>query len=298
MKTRRQRFWAGLGLLLLVLVIGYVAMRPFHLRWGASDAEVAAAMPGDLGGRSWTRAITVNATPAQIWPWLAQWGQGRGGWYSYDWLENLLGFQIHTATRILPEFQNPRVGDPICMAPAWCMNEVSVVEPNRWFGWQAKDPGGAPVWTFTLGLAPVDAAATRLIVRESFAAGAMPAPALVAIEIPDVVMELKMLDTVKQRAEGYVAPPLATAFEIAAWLAVFAVCVVAFVQFVRRGPGPGPLLVALLAAIVLLAFTFLYPPLWLRGGVGVVGVLGAVALARPSTNERMARIAADATRTS
>jgi hypothetical protein len=276
MKTRRGRFLLGLGIMLLVLIAGYIAMRPFHLRWGATEGEQTAAMPGDLDGRRWTRAITVNATPEQIWPWLAQWGQGRGGWYSYDWLENLLGFDIHTADRILPEHQNPQLGDPICMAPAVCMNQVSVIEPGRWFGWETRDAAGKPVWSFTLGLAPVDAAATRLIVRESFDASAMPAPALVAIEIPDVVMEQKMLATVKGRAEGAIASPLVTAYEIAVWLTVFAACVIAFARFVRGPDWPRPLLVAIAAALVLLALTFLYPPLWVRGVLAGGVVAGLV----------------------
>jgi hypothetical protein len=117
-------------------------------------------------------------------------------------------------------------------------------------------------------------------VRESFAAAAMPAPALVAIEIPDVVMELKMLDTVRQRAEGVVASPLVTVYEIAVWLLVFAACVTAFVQYVRRAEWQRPLLVAIAAALVLLALTFLYPPLWLRG-VLAAGVVAGVAVSWP-----------------
>lgn len=94
-QARLKRFFGGLGIVLLVLILGYLVIRPLHLRWGTTAEEVSRAMPGDLDGMRWTRAITVAATPEQIWPWLVQWGQGRGGWYSYDWLENLFGMQCH-----------------------------------------------------------------------------------------------------------------------------------------------------------------------------------------------------------
>jgi hypothetical protein len=287
MTTPRKRFWSGLGIILLVVVLGYIAIRPFHLRWGATPAEVTRAMPGDLAGRSWTRAVTVNATAEQIWPWLVQFGQGRGGWYSYDWLENLLGFDIHTADRIRPEFQSPQLGDPICMSPTVCMSSVSVIEPDQWFGWQAADETGNPVWSFTFGLMPLDSARTRLTVRESFSAAVFPPPALIALELPDTIMELKMLDTLKQRAEGRVAAPLVTAYEIAVWLTVFVTGIVAFAQYVRRADWQKPLLIAIVAALALLALTFLYPPLWLRGALAI-GLVAALALSRPAAQQARA----------
>lgn len=265
LKTQLRRILAGLGAALIVLILGYLAIRPWHLRWGAIDAEVAQAMPGDLDGRRWTRAITVDAPPEQIWPWLVQWGQGRGGWYSYDWLENLFGFDIHTADRILPEHQDLAVGDPICMARGFCVSTVTVVEPNRWLSWQSNDEAGAPIWTFTLGLFPVDEARTRLIIRESFSQAGMPPIALAILEIPDVLMEQKALDTVKARAEGRGPSAFVTAFEIVAWLAALAIGVTAAALFVTRPDWRGPLAVGLASVVVLLALTFLYPPLWLRG---------------------------------
>lgn len=263
-KTRTKRFFTGLGVMLFVLVLGYLIIRPFHLRWGATEEEVLQAMPGDLEHIGWTRAITINATPEEIWPWLAQWGQGRGGWYSYDWLENLFGFDIHTADRILPEFQNPAVGDPICMSRDFCPSHVTMLEPNRWLSWQAEDENGDPVWTFTFGLVPVDSSHTRLIVRESFDNTFMPPAAVFALEIPDVVMELKALNTVKERAEGVSQSFFITPLEIIAWFTALAVGLIALIGYANHSDGKYPLTLSIMSVVVLLPITFLFAPLWLR----------------------------------
>ncbi len=271
MKPKKlQRTLAGLGIVLVVLVLGYLVIRPVHLRWGASDADLLRPMPGALSGSSWTRAILIEATPEQIWPWLVQFGQGRGGWYSYDWLENLLGFDIHTADRLLPEYQNPQIGTPICMSGSFCPSAVYVLEPYQWFGWQATDDAGKPVWNFVFGLFPEGENHTRLVVRESFDPVFMPPAAVIALEIPDVVMELKMLDTLKARAEGRPISGLVTASEIALWLAALAASLLAGWRFLRRPAWRRPLVVFVGGLVVLLLLTLLFLPLWLRGILVVV----------------------------
>jgi hypothetical protein len=221
-------------------------------------------MPGDLSGSHWTRAVLINAAPEQIWPWLVQFGQGRGGWYSYDWLENLLGFNIHTADRILPEYQNPQIGTPICMSGSICPSAVHVIEPNQWFGWQAADETGKPVWTFVFGLFPEGANRTRLVVRESFDPAFMPPAAVVALEIPDAVMELKMLQTLKARAEGRPTSGIVTVAEITFWLAALVASLLAGWQVLNRPEWRRPMVVFAAGLVVLLLSTFLFLPLWLR----------------------------------
>ncbi len=105
----------------------------------------------------------------------------------------------------------------------------------------------------------------------------MPTAAVFAIEIPDVVMELKMLDTVKQRAEGRAGSAWVTLYEIGVWLAAFGMTLAAFVQVVRRPDWRRSLAVMAAAVIVLLALTFLFPPLWLRG-VLALGLLAGLAM--------------------
>jgi hypothetical protein len=208
-----------------------------------------------------------------------QWGQGRGGWYSYDWLENVFGFDIHTADRILPEYQNLAVGDPICMARDFCENHVTVIEPNRWLSWEAADERGNPVWTFTFGLFPIDATHTRLIVRESFRSEFIPPAALFVLEIPDVVMEQKALHTVKDRAEGIVEPAFVVPLEIIVWLAALATSLIAFVMFVRRG-GWNFLGLGAMSVVIVLILTFLFPPLWLRVVLDLGLLVGLLSMVR------------------
>jgi hypothetical protein len=276
MKTKIVRILQGLGIVLLAVVLGVLALRPFYLNWGATAEDRGRAMPGDLSGTRWTRAILIGATPAQIWPWLVQFGQGRGGWYSYDWLENLLRFDIHTAPGIVPEYQNPQIGEKICMSATFCVSAVSVMEPYQWFGWQARDDAGKPIWSFTFGLFPIDSAHTRLVVRESFDPIDMPAAATTALEIPDAVMVQKMLSTLKERAEGRMGSSLTTVYEIAVWLAAFAIGVIGVVLFVIRRNTKKPLAVGVAAVLVLLVLTLVFPPYWLRG-VLVIALLGGLA---------------------
>jgi hypothetical protein len=262
-KTKTKRIFAGLGIMLLVLILGYLAINPWLLRWGATEEEVSRSMPGDLDHIGWTRAITIDAAPEQIWPWLLQWGQGRGGWYSYDWLENLFGFDIHTADQILPEYQNLAIGDPICMARDFCTSHVTVLEPNQWLSWQSEDESGNPVWTFTFGLFPLDNSHTRLIVRESFRSDFMPPAAVFVLEIPDVVMEQKALNTVKNRAEG-IKSAFVTPLEIIVWFTALVVGLIAVVLFANRSDWKRALALLVASVIFLLLITFVFPPLWLR----------------------------------
>src|SRR5690348_5651330 len=95
------------------------------LYWGATEAEAVARLPGDelledADGVS-TRAISVEAPASAVWPWIAQMGPSpRGGAYTYDWIENLLGLNMHSVDRVLPEFQRPEVGETIGLERTEC----------------------------------------------------------------------------------------------------------------------------------------------------------------------------------
>src|ERR1700676_4202375 len=132
------RIVGRLGLALAVFLVGYLLIyRPQQLRWGATDEEVARAMPGDEIQPqpifNATRAVTIDARPAQIWPWLLQIGYRRAGWYGYDWIDK---YGIPSAPHIIPQLQHLKVGDdlPILKGDTY---KVVAVEPNRYLVWES-----------------------------------------------------------------------------------------------------------------------------------------------------------------
>jgi hypothetical protein len=107
-------------------------LRSRRRRWGATDEEINNSYSGDelIPQPKWTanHAISIKATPEQVWPWIAQIGQGRGGFYSYQKLENLLGCKIENTSRILEKHQSIRVGDPIKLHAETPPMTVAIVE--------------------------------------------------------------------------------------------------------------------------------------------------------------------------
>jgi hypothetical protein len=170
------------------------------MTWGATLEEAAARLPGDelvedAAGVS-TRAITIDAPPEAVWPWLAQMGPSpRGGAYTYDWIENLLGLDMHSVDRVLPEFQDPKVGDTI----GFGANRMRLVrvEPRRVLAWRSED--GNWVWTFVLEM---QEGTTRLISRNRFRLPTLATRiGMLPMEPASLVMERKMLRGIKDRAE-------------------------------------------------------------------------------------------------
>ncbi len=186
--------------LLIVAAVAYSRLRRPILTWGASAQEADSALPGDelledADGVS-TRAIDIDAPARDVWPWLAQMGPSpRGGAYTYDWIENLIGLDMHSADEVLQEFQNPQIGDTIGLGAN--RMRLERVEPQRVLAWRSQD--GNWVWTFVLR---EDDGATRLISRNRFRLPTLAARiAMVPMEPGSLVMERKMLLGVRQRAE-------------------------------------------------------------------------------------------------
>jgi len=214
---RRIKQRAGAG----VTAIGgaaaaYVLLaRSRQLRWGASDDEADGPLPGDELIRypdlSATRAIAVRSPADGVWPWIAQLGQGRGGFYSYDFLENLAGCDIHSSDRIVPEWQAIRVGDEVRLAPQVAL-EVAALEPARALVLRGGVPmGNTPPpydfsWAFVLRAQPDGT--TRLLVRERYGYTSWWAPLLAEpVQVVSFLMTQKMLRGIRDRAERIAAPP-------------------------------------------------------------------------------------------
>jgi hypothetical protein len=186
---------AGLG------VLGYARVRQPILTWGATHAEAAGSLPGDellpsADGVS-TRAIDIDAPPADVWPWLAQMGPApRGGAYTYDWIENLLGLNMHSVDRVLPAFQHPQVGDTIELGSN--RMRLELVEPRHALAWRSEDGNWA--WTFVL---VGRGGTTRLISRNRFRLPSLAARiTMLPMEPGSLVMERRMLTEIKRLSEG------------------------------------------------------------------------------------------------
>ncbi|MEX5294050.1 nitroreductase family protein [Kocuria sp. CPCC 205268] len=198
-----------------VRIAGHVLSGPLLRRrrttWGATPAEVAACWPGDelLPEPSWTatHTVTVAAPPDRVWPWLAQLGQGRGGLYSFERLENLIGCRMRNTDRILAEHQDLSAVSEIRLAPQAAL-AVAHVEPGRDLVLAAPAPsatgGRGGLWSFHLRPSPEGG--TRLVERLSFAPGStrgerlFTSPALV--EPISFVMSQEMLRNIARLAEG------------------------------------------------------------------------------------------------
>jgi hypothetical protein len=191
-------------------VAAYILVaRPRQLRWGATDEECEGPLPGgeliENADITATRAITIRASADQVWPWIAQLGQGRGGFYSYDFLENLVGCDIHSADRINPEWQDVDVGDEVRFAP-----EIGLAVASLEQGRSLVLRGGVPIgstappydftWSFVLRDGPDKT--TRLLVRERYAYKRPWARLIVEpTEVLSFVMSRKMLRGIRDRAE-------------------------------------------------------------------------------------------------
>jgi len=187
---------------LLVLVFVYlVFLRPWQLRWGATDAELKRSMPGDeivdKPSFNATRAVTIHAPSQNIYPWIVQMGVGRAGWYSYDLLDNL---GRRSAETILPEHQSIQAGDLIPISPngqqgMW----VRSFRKNKWMLWWDKKGDSTWVWEIHPAGENGFRLITRLRVKYRWFSSAILFNLL--IEFFDILMMRKSMLGIKRRAE-------------------------------------------------------------------------------------------------
>jgi hypothetical protein len=205
------------GLIALGLLAGSVAgLAAFArqmARWGATEEELRGPLAGDdvvTGARpTVTNAVTVAAPPQRVWPWIAQIGRGRAGFYTYTWFENLIGADIHNLDRIDPALQNLAVGDRIWLTPerylgrvpgqAW---RVHAVAPGRALVLLQHPPENPSMGTWSLVVEPTAHGHTRLLSRHC----APPPHGLITAAIArfwslSSIMERRMLLGIKERAE-------------------------------------------------------------------------------------------------
>lgn len=181
-------------------------VRPWHLHWGATTQEIASVLPGDdlILDPNWTatRAVTINASPGGIWPWLVQMGYRRAGWYSYDWIDND-GIYVD---RIIPELQQIAVGD-MMLTDSISGFRVEAIEPARSLVLMIHGEAMRLDMDITsvLVLVPIDPEHTRLILRARAAFRGLREMlwGMLLFDAGDFVMMRKMLLGIKARAEAY-----------------------------------------------------------------------------------------------
>ncbi|SNS65879.1 hypothetical protein SAMN06309944_1195 [Micrococcales bacterium KH10] len=198
------------GAVMTAAAASAIALRSWSGRWGTDVLEEGGYLPGDefLGraDHQTTRAIEIRTAPARIWPWLAQLGYGRGGFYSYDWLENLVGMNLHSAEHIEARWQDLNVGDHIALADG-ALLEVVALQPESHLvlrGGSSDVPGTVPFdFTWAFVLRQTSDARTRLIVRERYTYHRAAAPLMVEpVSMVSFLMSTKMLRGIKERAES------------------------------------------------------------------------------------------------
>jgi len=162
------RFRYAILFVLLLVAVYLTVFQPWMANWGSTAAEQQMTLPGDdlipHGGRKSTLAVTINVPSEIVWQWLIQVGQDRAGFYTYTWLENLVGADIHNTDEIRAEWQHLAVGDAWRLVPANYLGglgkdaavPVLIVEPGYAL---VLEMFGAHV------LMPIDERTTRLIVR-------------------------------------------------------------------------------------------------------------------------------------
>jgi len=212
---RRSPVISGVGV--AAALVGWKLFDPWQRHWGATPTETAGALPGDglteEPVEQCTRAISIAAPPDRVWPWLVQMGADRGGFYSYDWLENLFGLDIHNADRIVPEWQHLAVGDMVWANRArtggWVVekvvsNEALVMKVADAATGRAvrRSEGVGFEFQWTFALRPDADGGTRLLIRERTAFGRRSTRLLMTPVGPvSFLMTRKMLDGIRRRAE-------------------------------------------------------------------------------------------------
>ena len=268
---------ALLTVLILVMAAYGLFCRPHELQWGATAVEIARSMPGDELNPNpsflATRAITIDGSPEEIWPWLIQMGYGRAGYYGYDILENIGSpGGLRSAERILPRFQDFEVGDELPISAVVSMT-FSAIEPNRyliWVGNEDENPG-----VFTWALYPLGGRQTRLVnrIRWTYEWTSITTISLqLFTEFADHIAVRKILQGVKGRVEGAVEPMWVQNAEFFTFVATFSVFVSALVLIVVRRLTWQNWLAGLLTGLVWLATWYAPIPTWFSALIAIASI--------------------------
>jgi hypothetical protein len=266
------------GVCTALIIAFVVVVRPWYQHWGASDEEAWRTLPGDQivvdAVTQQTRAITIDAPADRVWAWLAQIGQDRSGFYSFDSLQNLIGCRMPAGEDLRPDLQQWRVGQRLWMcspdeAGGAGFATLRVLEPGRVLGFGThasfSSPNSSDDGSWTFELEPIDKSQTRLYVRSRAAGGRQLLGARFdssTFEPLHFVMERRMMVGLKQLAETGQRSQTNNDLQVLLWALSF-LLVIAGVERVMHRTHPGRALVALAAAgIVFQVLTLGQPAPW------------------------------------
>lgn len=274
--TSALRLVSLLGALVALLAGFQFIARPWYLAWGATEAERHWVLPGDEivpdAASQSTRAITIRAPADRVWPWLAQIGQDRGGFYSYDLLENAVGCEMPTEDLLRPEKQAWRPGDRLWMYPENKAGGIGFAtlrtyEPGRALGFATR-PAGVKLseaetgsWSFIV--MPTETQETRLIVRGRMAEGRSALGTAFdrfIFEPAHFAMERRMMVGLAALAQGAERSRWTNHIQVLLWTSVFVLFVAAGVLVFRRPDWARVLAGFVLAGVVFQILTFVQPP--------------------------------------
>lgn len=284
-----------------VFGVFFLLVRPWYLQWGATEDEIRKALPGDeiisnAVGQS-TRAITIHAGIEEVWPWVAQVGQDRGGFYSYDLLENIVGCEMPTSDELRPAKQSWAVGDKLWMYPPHKGAGIGFATlrtyiPGRALGFAGRAIGSPPTakedgsWSFVLE--PLDVSTTRLLLRGRAASRPLLGTAFdrFVFDPAHFTMERRMMIGLKNLAEGDSRRRLQNHLQVVLWTIVFALFGAAVVMVLIGRRWRRALLTVITAGAVFQILTFMQPSLFT--GIIITAAVGAGLLwpSRPIAHER------------
>jgi len=277
--------WSLAGL--AAVVAAYLLLvRPWHRGWGASKTEAARPMPADGlvidPDFEATRAVTIEASQEEVWPWLVQMGRGRGGFYSWDLISRALRLQDGpSAKTLLPGVSPLRPGDEIAFGsgPGW---PVTVVEPPTSLVIDIRTPDMRMTWSFLLTPLPDGKSRLLLRLRGRFEESSGPGPAGLILDPGEYVMVRRLMGGIKARAEGRPPAGLGEILAVGSWLVALAAALAAWIAAWIR-PAWRRLMGLAWLCFLTAAFLALRQP---APAVSALLAAGAAALLPPALNRR------------
>lgn len=275
----------------VLLITSYLlAIRPSQLHWGATSEETTRSMPGDdlVSSPSFyaTRGVTIRGTPEDIWPWLAQMGYGRAGFYGYDLIENVGSKRgIRSAVSILPKLQHPKTDDvlPISAVASLVFDSIEHGSYLIWRGDSIPSSG-----SFLWALYPLDESHTRLVSRIRLRYHWTDRRILLDLftEFADPVAVPAILLGIRGRVEGRPPQALAVeAIEIMVWFLVLAEFASAAVLIFRWRRWWRAWFLGLAAGLLLLFALYAHEPMWFGAVLGCVIFAGMLLLSRTGSSD-------------